>query len=269
MTSFRADYAPLSHARAEWGEIATLPWDEEIFGFAVADLKLPATIGPSMAEVTEFQNALQDFCQRTGAELISVRFDPVDHALVRVFSAAAFIPVDLSLEASSARLRPELMPKPRFGIRKATEQDTSAILSIARNAFQFGRYHTDPVFPRELADKRYQLWVENALYRGTPEDHLFVLGSESQVLGFYHAVLRDGVADLRLAAGDPKMAVGLGAALYSETLLALQGMGAKRYTTRISAPNTAIVNLYASFGFRFSNPEQIMHWHSPSARHLR
>ena len=72
--------------------------------------------------MSEFQAALQDFCQRTAAELVSVRFNPVDLALVRVFSASDFLPVDLSLEASSARLRPELMPKPRFGIRKAKDK---------------------------------------------------------------------------------------------------------------------------------------------------
>ena len=134
--------------------------------------------------------------------------------------------------------------------------------------FDFGRYHSDPRFPRELANRRYVRWLENALACSESSVRVFVLGSPGMPLGFFHAVLLDGVADLRLAAADPTSQVGLGLALYSETLITLQKLGAKRFVTKVSAINTGVVNLYASIGFRFSRPEYILHWHSPLARHL-
>jgi hypothetical protein len=45
-------------------------------------------------------------------------------------------------------------------------------------------------------------------------------------------------------------------------------MGARRFVTKVSAANMGVVNLYASIGFRFSNPAHIFHWHAPGANHL-
>jgi hypothetical protein len=94
------------------------------------------------------------------------------------------------------------------------------------------------------------------------------MGPPGQQLGFYHAVLADRVADLRLAAGDPRLPVGVGVALYAETLRTLLDLGARKFLTKISAANAGVLNLYASIGFRFSHPEYVLHWHAPAARHL-
>ena len=45
--------------------------------------------------------------------------------------------------------------------------------------------------------------------------------------------------------------------------------GYTRAKARISAANTAVVNIYAALGFQFTKPEVVLHWHSPGARHLQ
>jgi hypothetical protein len=267
MAAFEASFPPLSTRNPDWGQVGLLPWDEAIFGFPVAEFR-PGLLPPGRDEVTSFRAALEDFAASSGVELISLRLDALSGPAVHTFCGAGFFPVDLSEEASSTRLRPESMPKPRFGIRTAEPADHPDILRIAGSAFRFGRYHTDPRFPRELADKRYVHWVRNALSSTEPGVSVFVLGAAPQRLGFFHVVVSDEVADLRLAAADPESPVGLGLALYSETLLALQRLGARRFVTKVSAANIGVMNLYASIGFRFSNPQHVLHWHAPGAPHL-
>lgn len=266
MPAFEANYLPLSASKPEWGDVACLPWDEAIFGFPVAELRIPAE-APTRTDAPRLGVALEGFANTSGAEVVAVRCNALHTAWLDVLCVAGFMTVDLAQDASYTRPRLEL-PKPRFGVRPAEPEDTSDLCRIAGAAFQFGRYHTDPRFPRVLANRRYVCWVRNALESRDPDNHVFVLGSQSQRLGFFHAVLCDGVADLRLAATDPGLGVGLGLSLYSETLLALQAAGARRFVTKVSAANMGIVNLYASIGFRFSNPQYILHWHPPNARHL-
>jgi hypothetical protein len=267
MTEFRADYHPLSAEHRHWGSIACLPWDERIFGFPVADLKLNEGEGIEMNEVPAFRRALEEFARFSGAELISLAIPALRTDLLRIFIHSGFLPVDLAEDASASRLHLDWIPKARIGVRLAEPDDSTDLLHIAGDAFNFGRYHTDPRFPRELANRRYVKWLENALDSSESGNYVFVLGSPRKRLGFFHVVLSGGTADLRLAAKDPATLVGL--ALYSETLLALRDLGAKRFMSRISAANTAVLNLYSSMGFQLSNPEYLLHWHSPSASHLR
>ena len=267
MPAFQPSFLPLSNQSPGWGQAGLLPWDEAIFGFRVAEFRLGA-LPPNRDEMPLFRAALEEFAASSGVELISLRLEALSGPPIDVFCGAGFFPVDLSEEASCTRLRPELMPKPRFGIRTAEPEDRPEILRIAGSAFRFGRYHTDPRFPRELANRRYVHWVQNALASAEPGESVFLLGAAPQRLGFFHVVLSDGVADLRLAAADPDSPVGLGLALYSETLFALQRLGARRFFTKVSAANSGVLNLFASIGFRFSNPEYILHWHAPGAPHL-
>lgn len=252
--AFLADYVPLSESHPEWGNIALLPWDEKIFKFPVADL-VSVTSPPLSA-------ALEEFCARTGARVVSSRRAGRDTAAMARLTACGFAIVDFSLIARLPRLKPDALPKPRFTLRLANTEDYDTITGIAGRAFQFGRYHTDPRFPRELADRRYAAWVHNALTGGNPADHVFVLGKPGEVTGFMNAVIRNGVADLRLGAVNPDNALGFaGFSLYAETLRASAELGATTAIATISAANTAVLNVCAALGFQFSQPEAIFHWH--------
>ena len=61
---------------------------------------------------------------------------------------------------------------------------------------------------------------------------------------------------------------GAGAAVFLGTLEALRDSGVRRAQSKLSATNTAMMNLTAYAGCRFSNPEHVYHWHAPQARYL-
>ena len=67
---FRPEYDYLSPASPQWGKIALLPWDEEIFGFPVADFQLGPN-PPQIQDLPLFINALEDFSARTNSHLVS------------------------------------------------------------------------------------------------------------------------------------------------------------------------------------------------------
>jgi RimJ/RimL family protein N-acetyltransferase len=266
---FSVEYQALLGIHPERAKIACLPWDEAIFGFPVADLRLVGDplleINPSVA----LREALDAFCGQTKSELVSARADGADTATQALLIAAGFLPVDFSLLAQIQPLKPESLPQHRFTMRPAGPEDHKAILRIAESAFAFGRYHGDPRFPRYLANRRYIQWVRNALDSGDPDDHVLVLGQPNSVLGFMNVVIRDGNADLRLGAVDPGNEIGFaGFALYAETLRAAHSFGAHSASAKIAAANTRVMNVCASLGYRFFSPETTLHWHAPNSSHL-
>jgi hypothetical protein len=262
MSSFEAQYKPLSEAHLEWGSIALLPWDEAIFGFPVADFRIGAA-PPDVRDLPAFREALLRFCRQTRCDLISARVTATAPPLVSLLLKAGFIYVDFCLLTTLSKLTPESLPKSRFAVRPAQSRDHEAIYQISASAFQFGRYHSDPYFPRELANRRYVQWMRNALESSDPEDLTFVLASPERVFGFMHVVIRCRDAGLRLGAVVPGSS--LGHFLYSETLRAVSGLGAMSASTSVSAANVGVLNIYSALGFRFSRPEVILHWRSSQA----
>jgi hypothetical protein len=266
---FSVPYQPLLHTHPNWAKIACLPWDEAIFGFPVADLSLSPDPPPDTNPSVALREALDAFCGQTKSELVSVRAGGADTATQATLMAAGFLPVEFSILAQIPRLKPETIPKQRFSLRPAEPEDHEAILRIAESAFAFGRYHGDPCFPRDLANRRYVQWVKNALDSGNPDDHVLVLGRPNTALGFMNVVICDGHADLRLGAVDPENEIGFaGFALYAETLRAIRALGARSASARIAAANTRVMNVCASLGYRFFSPETTLHWHAPNSCRL-
>lgn len=265
MGSFQAEYRPLSASRPGWGSVAPLPWDEAIFGFPVADLRIGPEL-PSVDDIPLFREELSNYCRTTRSELVSVRVAARQTSLSAVLSRVGFVYVDFGLLATLLKLEPASLLKTGFMVRHAEPADHEAIYQICGNAFHFGRYHTDPHFPRELANRRYLQWIRRALSGSDPGDVVFVLGRPGKVIGFMHAALHESNADLRLGAVAPGSSLGFW--LYTETLRAVSALGARSVSTGISAANVRVMQIYSALGFRFSRPEVIFHWHSPYPAHL-
>ncbi|HTX59270.1 MAG TPA: hypothetical protein VMH02_06280, partial [Verrucomicrobiae bacterium] len=192
---------------------------------------------------------------------------PAGSAANALLQRLGFTFVELSLETYFVP-KGELA-RPAAALRQAEEIDWPGIERIAGSAFRHGRYHADPGFPSELADRRYIRWMRNARaatsHGATHGDIVYVLGEAGAPRAFFHVALReDGVGDLRLGAVDPQASNGmLGVALYRGVIAALRELGARSFVTRLSASNTAVLNLFASMGFLFRDPTCIYNRHTP------
>jgi ribosomal protein S18 acetylase RimI-like enzyme len=259
--AFEIEFRSTASGRLRHGEI---PWDTAVFGFPVARLEV---CGETPAERDELAGLLASYRDRGRALLVSrVAADRV--AWLQALARHGFYPAETSLQPTRELKGYE--PGRRFAglrLREMRDGDREAVLAIAGSAFSRGRYHLDENIPRAGANARYVRWIENALAEGEP---LLVFEDERKggVLGFYH--LRDlgsGCAELSLAALDPRaQGLGLGPLLYDQCLEECVARGFERVQTHISVANTAVLNIYASLGFTFREPEFVLHWWAEGER---
>jgi GNAT superfamily N-acetyltransferase len=259
-------YKEVGSGDDSFGSVAIIPWDSDIFGFRVAQYR----IGSDRMEESQtaaIGEALLSWLQRNDVALCSCAIPARNAFWKTCLPGLGFQFVDLGLRVALNGLHKECLRPARFALRKAAPGDFDAIGAIAGQAFHHGRYHADPRFPSELADRRYRRWVTNALAGSNPGERLYVMGEPGNVQGFYHLALDESVSDLRLAAVAPELqGTMLGFDLYLAALHTLKELGVHRVVTTISGTNTPVINVFAMLGFRFSEPELIYHWHVPGPR---
>ncbi len=120
-----------------------------------------------------------------------------------------------------------------------------------------------------LAHRRYTAWAARALDNAGAEHRVYVIGEPGKAYGMFYAVLRDGLADIRLGALAPEKKAGFaGSSLYAGAVKLLHEAGAQQAVSRPQLTNTPVINIYASLGFQLRHPEMVCHWHAPKAPHL-
>jgi len=260
-TGYRLSFEELCPGQPALGSVAVVPWDSDIFGFPVAVYR----IGAERLDATagkEFTEQFHRWARQSRVCLCAcmVPADEPHYPWKSYLAEAGFHFVDFSMQATLNRLQSAHLPKGRSELRVALPDDREEVVAIAIEAFRHGRYHADPLFPRELADKRYGHWVRNAFADG----HLFVMGGTGSVQGFLNVTQEEGACEIRLAAISPALrGTVLGFELYVSVLHLLKGMGGERVVSSISAVNTPVMNVHAMLGFSFSGPEMVFHWHKP------
>lgn len=265
--AFSAGYEPLRAGRPQLGEACLLPLDSRIFRFGVADYRVaPIDAGPPSPE--ELRAELTGWARRHGVELIGCRVPASHVGRVEALQEAGFRFVELQLRATLPRLRAEALRPSRLTVRPGAPADTERIREIANSAFDFGRYHADARFPRALADLRYREWVGRALAEPSAGTRMIVVGPPERASGFLHAEVEGGRADIRLAAVAREQGGIAGPELFRGALRLLAEEGTGQATARVSAGNTPVLNVYAALGFRFHDPDIVLHWHAPESRHL-
>lgn len=252
---------PLHNGHRIWAEAELLPWDEAAFGFPVARL---VTKGDAPRDETSgVEASLRHWTLQSGVRVVGANVPAQALDWIDFLPRIGFTCIDLALTVSLSRLahRPRLV-RPA-ALRPAVEADYPGIVKIARTAFDFGRYHRDPRFPRELADRRFAKWLERALAEPSSGQRFYVAGPPGAPGGFMFLTIKDGQADWHLAAvtRQPQQAVS-GPMLFAGALDCMEAEDVRHITSRISAANTAVLNIYAALGFRCIEPEFTFHWHA-------
>ncbi len=199
---------------------------------------------------------------------MSCRVPAADTKSAGRLAEAGFRFVELQIRATLPRLEAQRLEPPRITVRRAESADRARLASIAESAFAFGRYHADPLFPRDAAERRFRRWIERALRDPSLGTRILVVGPAGDPAGFVHTELTASIGDVRLFAADPVRAGLAGPAMLAGALRDLAERGAERVTAQLSAANVAAMNLYATLRFRFHDPELVYHWIRPGAPHL-
>jgi len=212
--------------------IEPTPWDTAVFGMPTWEL-------------TEYsEEALRQAARTVGH--FTLRVDPL--ADKRLLHEHGFYYCDTLIEphCDTTRLRPVVHPK--AGISK--EIDAKQALAICHGAFSHGRFHRDFNLSKAAADLRYDNWLKQLL----DARQVYGLYWEDTLAGF----IALDVNKLVLHALAEKFR-GKGRSKYwwSSVCSELLESGHPEVTSSISASNLTALNLYASLGFVFTNPQDI------------
>ena len=261
------NYQPLSAEKPDWGEISLLSWDSGVFGFPVANYK-PGQPSAVLKDLTEIGRALKNWARENGVELIGCSISATEPMWRLSLPRLGFLFVDSTLTYTQPKLHRAKFPR-SYAVRLATMEDRQSVERIAEQAFNVGRYHADPFFPTALANLRFRRWLEKAFASLGPSSRIYVTGESGAVTAFTHSNVEGDRAYITIGGADVAFqGRGAGAAVFLGTLEALRDSGVRRAQSKLSASNTAMMNLTAYAGCRFSNPEHAYHWHAPDARHL-
>jgi GNAT superfamily N-acetyltransferase len=238
-----------------------LPWDSEQLGIAAARVEYLVAIG-----AYEEQRLIKDkllesvlgVARDRGIWHLSARVNASDLSSLHAFEEAGFITVDgiltFACEVSTD------YPAPAgedFTIRLATAADGAATGELARNAFVFDRFHSDPFIDPRRADELHATWLRNSC-NGVTADAVLIAEDEAGILGFVTCARNrnsenvnnsDGTIVL-VATATRARGRGVGRALTLAAMEWFRGQGCAHVEVGTQMRNIAAARLYQECGFK-------------------
>ena len=214
--------------------IKPTPWDTAAFGMPTWELLEYSAAG------------LQQAAQTAGHHTLKV--DPL--ADKRLLHEYGFYYCDTLIEphCGAARLRAAQHPDASI----STVIDAEAALAICHGAFAHGRFHRDFNLSRAAADLRYDNWLKQLL----EAEQVYGLYWQDVLAGFIgysgNNLVLHALAEQHRGKGKSKY-------WWSAVCGELLASGHDEVKSSISASNLAVLNLYVSLGFGFSNPQDVYH----------
>jgi hypothetical protein len=154
--------------------INDLPWDSNILGTKMASIS-EFVLNPSCTSKESVAGDLLErtitFAKNNGYHFLLCKVYTNDIVSIHALEKAGFLLVDTLLEYEvDFRKTPfinisEPNPSEEIAIRFAKMEDEMEISELAKAAFanHFGRYHSDPRIPRNLATQVYEEWMHSSL----------------------------------------------------------------------------------------------------------
>jgi dTDP-4-amino-4,6-dideoxy-D-galactose acyltransferase len=143
-----------------------LRWDTEMFGFPAARLDLLLCDGDyhqGLATATELIEGVIKDCKASRIIHLVARIDSDELLSLHALEQQGFETIDgvltFSLRLSQTKITPA---RTDLVIRLFQQSDLEEVLSIARSAYVFDRFHADRTLTPEIADKVNETWVRNS-----------------------------------------------------------------------------------------------------------
>ena len=180
--------------------LSALPWDSELLGVSAARLDYLVARG-SYAEQYQIKLVLLNevLAQATvqGIQHVSVRLDASDLSGLHLLEHAGFISVDAIITfALDVKSLPPGPVDSGISIRIAGPSDGEATARLARKAYVYDRFHSDPALPLERSDDLHAAWLRNSC-AGLAADVVVLAEDKDGLLGFVTGKLqRDTKAHL-------------------------------------------------------------------------
>ena len=148
-------------------------------------------------------------------------------------------------------------------INAARPEEAIAVASIASRAFKYSRFHLDPRFPEECAQRIKGEWARN-LVSGLRGEGCLVARRGNRVVGFLgylRPMQQDAPNVIDLVAVDPsEQGTGVGKEIVA-MFLASADNDRREVIVGTQAVNRSSVRLYENLGFRLDSADYVLHGH--------
>jgi ribosomal protein S18 acetylase RimI-like enzyme len=179
----------------------------------------------------------------------TAKVDPLSDK--RLLEASGFYYCDTLLEPHCAR--GELVEHPRAGITVSRDVALDRVMALCHGAFSHDRFHRDFNVPAAAADVRYDNWLAQMHAAG----QVYGIALDGELAAFIALV---GPRMVLHAVSSPRRGTGIAKYLWSAACRHFfDTLGLDHLESSVSAANLAVVNLYASLGFRFREAVDVYH----------
>jgi ribosomal protein S18 acetylase RimI-like enzyme len=240
-------------------EFFEVPWDSELLERPVAQLNRIEIRRPERA--FEDIATYQEWKDRNGIAFATARVPHTALQECALLQSIGYRFIELNY-------RPEIQLQPlmdrrfdEFRFLGATEDDQEILVNMAGRAFSSTRFHMDSRLGPSVGAKRYRIWMENAFERSSQE--VLKCEENGEILAFFiqERPQEHHVFWSLVALAPEKQGRGFGRKVWESLLRHLRANGVTQVSTSISSLNFPMLNLYVQLGFRFPEPEIILHWH--------
>jgi hypothetical protein len=229
-------------------EYRDTPWDARAFGFKTNEL-----LEIKFESIRNLQFLIDEYIRYTKENNIKFCYTriPSDEIQLRkVLQEKGFYYAETSYYLSKI-----ITKRDNFGrifkndliIAPPVDDDFEAIRNIARDAFNFSRFHEDCNIDIAKARDRYYNWVDDLRNQGK---HFLAYKINQELISFLAYNTSEKELDLILAgtvAGKGMISFNF----WASFMTYFQNQGYSRAKTVISASNIGIVNLYSRLDFKF------------------
>ena len=174
------------------------------------------------------------------------------------FKNSGFLLAETSLKLQNP-LNKKISSTLTFSCRKALLTDKENAMKLAFTAFSHSRFHQDPNFSHQIANKVKMAWVEN-YFLGKRGDGLIVSTTHQTLTGFLLWIKKEDTVVIDLIAVDKRFrSQGIG----TEMLLYLEKIStAKKMLVGTQSTNLESISFYTRNGFTLDHSEFTYHWHN-------
>ena len=226
-----------------------LPWDSSITGIRCSRISLLGGEG-----LGDMLSAWREVAGSEGVEYTTARLpcgDECHGARVESLKRAGFTRLEEIVYLSAPTGRTHDAPA---DIEQAQPGDMEMIREVARRSFSFDRFHSEPLFSREVADSIHEEWARNS-FAGRADVVLMKKGPEGWPVGYCTVIVPDmkgavaGWIDM-LAVRPGEREKGKGRRLVKGAFYWLKARGIAEAALCTQSGNLPALGLYNKTGFR-------------------
>lgn len=248
------------------GSWVCLAWDSAQLGMSAARVDVLLAdpgYGAAVSTISPVLDKVVHQCKGNGVRYLTARVDIGDLASIHSLQCQGFSLID-GIQTFVSDLTCETEPHSRsveaMEVALLAPWQRDQVIEIARTAYRFDRFHSDPALHAGVADALHMSWLRNSC-DGLAADAVVTAHKSGEVFGFVtlkfdQALIEIGgpaVATIVLiAVKETGRGLGVGLALTAWTMRWLKARGVNWVTVGTQLANVPAARLYERIGFRYA-----------------